>query len=78
VRRLTFSSTNGLEQVAEHFVDVEVREVHGVVVFPDSDSMRRLVAADITRSFAAANVPELAEPFRARSHHTVFVGRKRA
>jgi SAM-dependent methyltransferase len=76
-RHLTFSSANGLEQMEEHFVDVEVREVHGVVVFPDADSMRKLVAADITRSFAAANVPELTEPFRARSHHTVFVGRKR-
>lgn len=77
-RRLTFSSANGFEQVAEHFDDVEAREVQGIVVFPDSDAMRRLVAADITRSFAAANVPELTEPFRARSHHTVFVGRKRA
>jgi SAM-dependent methyltransferase len=77
-RRLTFSSANGYDQVAEHFEDVEAREVHGVVVFPDADSMRRLVAADITRSFAAANVPELDEPFRARSHHTVFIGRKPA
>lgn len=76
-RRLTFSSTNGLEQMAEHFDDVEAREAHGVVVFPDSASMRRFVAADITRAFAAANVPELTEPFRARSHHTVFVGTKR-
>ncbi|HVW90955.1 MAG TPA: class I SAM-dependent methyltransferase [Gaiellaceae bacterium] len=77
-RRLTFSSANGAEQVAEYFDDVEVREAHGVVVFPDAGAMRRFAAADITRSFAAANVPELTEPFRARSHHTVFVGRKRA
>ncbi|HVU76214.1 MAG TPA: methyltransferase domain-containing protein [Gaiellaceae bacterium] len=75
-RRLTFSSANGAEQVAERFADVEAREAHGVVVFPDAAAMRRFAAADITRSFAAANVPELQEPFRARSHHTVFVGRK--
>ena len=76
-RHLTFSSVNGQEQVAQHFDDVEVREAYGLVVFPDSASMRRYAAADITRSFAAANVPELTEPFKAHSHHTVFVGRTR-
>jgi hypothetical protein len=30
----------------------------------------------MTRAHAAANVPEFDQPFRARSHHTVFVAKK--
>jgi SAM-dependent methyltransferase len=75
-RALTFSSANGAQQLARHFAEVETREATGVVVFPDSGAMRKFVAADMTRAHAAANVPELREPFRARSHHTVFVAGK--
>lgn len=75
-RTLSFSSTNGLEQLERHFARVEAREAHGVVVFPDPQSMRRFVAANMTRAHAAANVPGFTEPVRARSHHTVFVAEK--
>jgi SAM-dependent methyltransferase len=77
-RTLTFSTANGAAQLEPHFAHVEVREAEGVVVFPDAEAMRRYVAADMTRAHAAANVPEFDQPFRARSHHTVFVARKRA
>ncbi len=77
-RTLTFSTANGAAQLAPYFDNVEVREAEGVVVFPDAEAMRRYVAADMTRAHAAANVPEFGEPFRARSHHTVFVARKQA
>jgi SAM-dependent methyltransferase len=75
-RTLSFSSANGLEQLRPHFARVEAREAHGVVVFPDPESMRRFVAANMTRAHAAANVPDFDEPVRARSHHTVFVAEK--
>jgi SAM-dependent methyltransferase len=75
-RTLTFSTTNGKAQLEEHFPHVEAREAEGVVVFPDPESMRRFVAADMTRAHLAANVPAFTEPVPARSHHTVFVAEK--
>jgi ubiquinone/menaquinone biosynthesis C-methylase UbiE len=75
-RTLTFSSANGALQLAPHFVRVETRQAEGVVVFPDPQAMRQFIAADMTRAHAAANVPEFDQPFRARSHHTVFVATK--
>jgi SAM-dependent methyltransferase len=75
-RSLTFSSTNGLEQLRRHFATVEAREAHGVVVFPSPESMRQFVAANITRAYLAAEVPAFDEPVRFRSHHTVFVAEK--
>jgi SAM-dependent methyltransferase len=75
-RTLSFSSTNGLEQLQRHFAHVEAREAEGVVVFPNPQAMRRFVAADMTRAHVAANVPDFSEPVRSRSHHTVFVAEK--
>jgi ubiquinone/menaquinone biosynthesis C-methylase UbiE len=77
-RTLTFSTANGAAQLAKHFVNVEAREAHGVVVFPTPESVRRFVAADMTRAHVAANVPDFTEPVPARTHHTVFVAEKRA
>lgn len=75
-RTLTFSTANGAEQLARHFAHVDVQEAEGVVVFPSPEAMRQLIAADMTRAHAAANVPEFDQPFRARSRHTVFVAEK--
>lgn len=75
-RTLTFSTSNGAQQLARHFAHVESHQADGVVVFPDSAAMRQFVAADMTRAHAAANVPEFDQPFSARSHHTVFVAEK--
>jgi SAM-dependent methyltransferase len=75
-RFLSFSSSNGAEQLEAHFGRVETREATGVVVFPSPESMRQFVAADMTRAHLAANVPHFASPVSARSHHTVFVAEK--
>jgi len=75
-RTLSFSSSNGAEQLRKHFPHVETREAEGVVVFPSPESMRQFIAANITRAHLAAKVPEFDEPVRARSHHTVFVAEK--
>jgi SAM-dependent methyltransferase len=75
-RSLTFSSTNGREQLQRQFATVEAREAHGIVVFPSPEAMRQFVAANITRAYLAAEVPAFDEPRRFRSHHTVFVAEK--
>jgi ubiquinone/menaquinone biosynthesis C-methylase UbiE len=75
-RELTFSSTNGAQQLARHFAHVEAREAEGVVVFPTPEAMRAYVAANMTRAHLAAVVPRFTEPVRARTHHTVFVAEK--
>jgi len=75
-RSLTFSSTNGADQLAPFFAHVEAREAHGVVVFPTPEAMRAYVAANMTRAHLAAQVPEFTEPVRVRTHHTVFVADK--
>jgi SAM-dependent methyltransferase len=73
---LTFSTTNGAEQLAPYFARVEAREALGVVTFPSSEAMRQFVAADMTRAHLATNVPDFTAPLSARSHHTVFVAEK--
>jgi len=75
-RSLTFSSTNGAEQLEPFFAQIEAREAHGVVVFPTPDEMRAYVAANMTRAHLAARVPDFSEPVRVRTHHTVFVADK--
>jgi ubiquinone/menaquinone biosynthesis C-methylase UbiE len=76
-RALTFSSENGAPRLERHFADVEAREAEGVVVFATPESMRQWVAANMTRAYLAAHVPEFASPIRVRTHHTVFVAEKR-
>jgi SAM-dependent methyltransferase len=75
-RSLTFSSTNGAQQLEPFFAHVEARQAHGVVVFPTPDEMRAYVAANMTRAHLAAQVPDFTEPVRVRTHHTVFVADK--
>jgi len=77
-RSLGFSTANGAEQLARHFAHVEARQAEGVVDFPTPEVMRRFVAANMTRAYAAPNVPQFTEPVRMRSHHTVFVATKPA
>jgi SAM-dependent methyltransferase len=78
-RTLTFSSTNGAEQLERHFARVEAREAEGTVVFKTAHDMRQFVAANITRAHLAASVPaELREPVKVRTHHTIFVADKAA
>lgn len=77
-RDLSFGWHNGAEALRRHFAHVEMRDASGTVVFPDRESMRRFVAATITRAHLADRVPEFEGPFRARSAHVVFVAEKAA
>ncbi len=73
---LSFSRENGLEVLAPYFEHVEMRDAQGVALFPDSESMRTLVAAQLTHAHLADRVPEFTEPFQAHASHAVFVARK--
>jgi SAM-dependent methyltransferase len=75
-RGLSFGRDNGEQALRKHFAEVERRDAEGTVVFPDRESVRRFVAATITRAHLSDRVPEVKEPFRARTSHVVFVARK--
>ena len=75
-RGLSFGADNGAEALGRWFVDVERHDARGSVVFPDRETMRRFVAATITRAPLSDRVPDLDEPFRAQTSHVVFTARK--
>jgi SAM-dependent methyltransferase len=77
-RGLSFGHHNGEEALRKHFAEVERLDAEGTVVFPDRESMRRFVAATITRAHLADRVPEINEPFHARTSHVLFVPRTAA
>ena len=72
---LTFDHDTGNAVLAPHFATVERRPANGTIVFPDRTSMHEFVAAS-SRSYLAAKIPELTEPFPTRSVHCVFVATK--
>jgi ubiquinone/menaquinone biosynthesis C-methylase UbiE len=74
--QLSFSRENGVEVLTPHFEHVEMRDAQATAVFPDSESMRSVVAVTITHAHLADRVPAFSEPFRARYSHAVFVARK--
>ena len=75
---LSFQSGNGEAALTPHFAHVERRDALGTIAFPDADSIRTFVGASITRAHLASAVPEITEPFRTSSAHTVFVAEKAA
>jgi len=70
---LSFDHDNGIELLSRQFARVDRHEANGTVSFPDRETLRTFVAATTTRSHLADAVPELREPLRTRSAHTVFV-----
>jgi SAM-dependent methyltransferase len=77
-RNISFDRENGVAQLEAHFARVEQRDCDGTVVFPTADDVRRFIAASMMGAHLGGKVPELTEPFRARSRHTVFVAEKAA
>jgi SAM-dependent methyltransferase len=77
-RTITFDRENGAAQLAPYFATVEQRNCDGVVVFPAADDLRRFIGASMSGAHLGDRVPELTEPLRARSRHTVFVAEKAA
>lgn len=76
LREHRFSRENGAPRLRRHFSRVEARDVEATVVFPDPGSVRRYLAATMSRAPLAERVPEFAGPLRATSRQTVFVAER--
>jgi SAM-dependent methyltransferase len=72
---LKFARDNGEELLRPHFTEVERHDFEGELVFPDTETLRTFVASTIDRAHLAPRVPEISEPFRARTRHVVFVAK---
>jgi hypothetical protein len=73
---LKFTHDNGEAVLAAHFASIDRRDVVGELVFPDTESIRGLVASTIDRAHLAPRVPEIAAPLHATTRHVVFVARE--
>jgi SAM-dependent methyltransferase len=73
---LSFSHTNGGEQLKRHFASVEQRDVVATLVFPDTESIRTFVASTIDRAHLAPLMPEIEESFSATTRHVIFIAEK--
>lgn len=72
---LKFARENGEKLLRPHFTDLERHDFEGELVFPDTETLRAFVASTIDRAHLAPQVPEISEPFRARTRHVIFVAR---
>ena len=72
----SFDTRTGKERLQRHFSSVEQRDIEGTLVFPDTDAVRHFVSMTMTRAHLADHVPEISEPLRTHSRHTIFVARK--
>ena len=70
---VSFVVENGREALLRRFRRVERRDASGTVVFPNTEAVKRYVAATIRRVHLAERVPAFPEPFRATSVQAVFV-----
>jgi SAM-dependent methyltransferase len=70
---LTFNSENGGDLLGKRFAHVERRDVEATLIFPTTESIREFVASTIDRAHLAPRVPDIVEPFRATTHHAIFV-----
>jgi SAM-dependent methyltransferase len=71
-----FSRENGAEQLAQHFRNVERRDVDAELVFPDAAAVHRYVESTIFGDEIARPLPTFDGPFRASVEATVFVAER--
>lgn len=77
-RSITFDRHNGAAQLEPYFASVERRDLDFTLTIPNTDELRRLVAAQVARAHLAGSVPDSEGPFLATAHHTIFVAEKAA
>lgn len=70
---LSFTAENGEVALSRHFRRVERLLVEAEVVFPDYAAARTFIAATITRSHLADQLPKFSGSLRATLVHAVFV-----
>jgi len=72
---LKFARENGEKLLRPHFTEIERHDFEGELVFVDTDTLRTFVASTIDRAHLAPQVPEISEPFHARTRHVTFVAK---
>ncbi len=72
----SFDARTGKDRLRRHFDSVEQRDVEGTLVFPDADAVRHFVSMTMTRAHLADRVPDIDQPLRTQSRHTIFVAHK--
>jgi ubiquinone/menaquinone biosynthesis C-methylase UbiE len=72
---LKFARENGAELLRPHFTHIERYDFEGELVFSDTETLRTFVASTIDRAHLAPQVPEISEPFHARTRHVIFVAK---
>lgn len=72
---LKFVRENGEELLRPHFAEVERHDLEGEPVFEDTGTLRTFVASTSDRAHLAPRVPEISEPFHARTRHVIFVAK---
>jgi SAM-dependent methyltransferase len=73
IRLHGFHSGNGAEVLGRHFARVERRDARGTLTFPDREAARAYVAASVTRSHLADELPGWEGPLECTRLSTVFV-----
>lgn len=71
-----FFVENGESWLRLYFSGVDVRSVESAVAFPDTDAVRRYIAASIAHEHLADLVPELEGPLVATRRSAIFVAEK--
>jgi SAM-dependent methyltransferase len=71
-----FTAENGAEVLSRHFLHVERRDVEAALVFPDRAAVQRYVDSSFFAAAVEKRVPDVPEPFRARTVQAVFVAEK--
>lgn len=71
--RATFNADNASEALHRHFSQVERRNAHGWLVFPDTEAAQAYVDSMVVLS---GTVPPLDGPLRARRTPTIFIAEK--
>ncbi len=71
-----FTAENGAEVLGRQFSRVERRDVEAALVFPDRAAVQRYIDSSFFAAAVEKRVPEVPEPFRARTVQAVFVAEK--
>jgi SAM-dependent methyltransferase len=71
-----FSFENGEQQLARHFVRVELRPAHGTVIFPDRAAAQAYVDATVILRGEGRELPDFEGPLRVTRAPVVFVAEK--
>jgi SAM-dependent methyltransferase len=73
---LAFTAENGSEILGRHFAEIEQRDAHGTVTFPDRSAARAYIASYVPTAHLADRLPDFITALRATRRNRIFVARK--